>query len=370
MRLIFLFLLLWSNVAYAKQRVAVLEFRGVGIDSTVLLQVSDDARGGAREGLPTQEFEITSRENIKQILEDMGKDMSACDVECEVTLGRVIGADYVVSGSLMRIEGTYILTIKLHDTLSGSLLGQKKVQEQSTVALFDRTYAVTKALMLEKISSQQQLKLTDLVRTRFDSVPNGEVTVLVGGRPVCSRTPCTKEVPSGSHEVQYLKMEYFPWVETVYLEEGKEVLAELTSTFSTITVNTSPSILENNLQLNGKNQDLKKFKIRPGQHTIMLHDDCYVSEGIEVTIEPGKNEEYTIVPRFKKSAIQVLSFDKNQQVQPGEVYVDGHYLGTTPLQVVVPLCSKTLVVKHMGMKYTEQLKLRHNQVYKLNAVLK
>ena len=89
----------------------------------------------------------------------------------------------------------------------------------------------------------------------------------------------------------------------------------------------------------------------------------------EITLESGKNETYTIVPRFKKSAIEILSFDKSQNVQPGDVYVDGRYLGTTPLQAVVPLCSKKLVVKHKDLKFSEELHLRHHEVYKLNAIM-
>ena len=37
--LIILLMVCWSNVVWAKQRVAILEFRGVGIDQNVLMQM-------------------------------------------------------------------------------------------------------------------------------------------------------------------------------------------------------------------------------------------------------------------------------------------------------------------------------------------
>lgn len=49
--------------------VAVLEFQGNAEDQ-ILMQLSDEVRGGIREGLPRQKYSISTRENIRQILED------------------------------------------------------------------------------------------------------------------------------------------------------------------------------------------------------------------------------------------------------------------------------------------------------------
>jgi hypothetical protein len=145
--IVVLFLVCWSNVAFAKKRLAVLEFRGIGLEQTMLFQLSDEARGGAREGLPIQDYDITSRENIKQMLEDMGKTIEECDVECEVELGRVVGADYVLSGNVYQVEGNYILTLKLHDTVSGSLLSQKRIQSKTQLDMLQETYTVSRSMI-------------------------------------------------------------------------------------------------------------------------------------------------------------------------------------------------------------------------------
>ena len=361
-RWIFLFCcLVWSNVAFAKQRVAVLEFRGVGIEQQILFQLSDESRGGAREGLPVQEFDITSRENMKQMLEDMGKDLSACDVECEVELGRVVGADYVLSGTIFQAEGTYILTLKLHDTMSGSLLGQKRIQNTSQVQLFSQTYEVSKSMMVEKVAGAQQQNSGDMVSVTFTSVPSGEgVTVLVGGRPVCSKTPCTEKVPAGSREVQILRKEYFPWIETRTLSAGGTVNADLKATFSTLSVDTSPVGLS--LSLNGTPQAVENVIVQPGTHRIMVQDRCYIAEGLELSLQANENKEYTIHPKARKSGVNVVVYDSTQEPVPAKVFVDNRLIGEAPLRSVVPLCAKSIKVQYNGASQSASLSLKEHTV--------
>ena len=143
--LVCLLALTMSFSAWAEIRhVAILEFRGIGIKSEILLQLSDEARGGIREGLSIANFNVTSRENLQQILADMGKTIEECSVECEVSLGRDVGADFVLSGNLLKMEGTYLLTLKLHETTSGSLVSQKRLESSSIIDLFSKTNMVNK----------------------------------------------------------------------------------------------------------------------------------------------------------------------------------------------------------------------------------
>ena len=87
-----------------------------------------------------------------KVLEDMGKDLSAADVECEVELGRALQSDYVISGTIGKIDNMYILTLKLHDTSSGSLMGQKILRDTDKFVLLDQTGPETKALVVENIA--------------------------------------------------------------------------------------------------------------------------------------------------------------------------------------------------------------------------
>lgn len=50
-------------------------------------------------------YAVMTRESMAMILKDMGLDAQCQEGECEVETARNIGADLVVSGELVRIQG-------------------------------------------------------------------------------------------------------------------------------------------------------------------------------------------------------------------------------------------------------------------------
>ena len=139
-------LLMVSNAFAEIKRVAVLEFRGVGVDNVVLLKLSDQTRLAALEVLDSSTYELMTRENMMQILSDMGKDASCLEGICEVDVGRNIGADFIVTGDLYYTEGVYYLTLKLYETSRGVLLAGKDIEAKSFGDLKSQT--TTQALSI------------------------------------------------------------------------------------------------------------------------------------------------------------------------------------------------------------------------------
>ena len=68
-------------------------------------------------------LDVMTRENLLVLLESSGKKLDECEGECEVDTGRRIGADSVVSGDIQKVGSKYKLSLKLHDTHAGRLLG-------------------------------------------------------------------------------------------------------------------------------------------------------------------------------------------------------------------------------------------------------
>jgi TolB-like protein len=116
------------------KRLAVLEFQGKNLDADVLMTFSDTIRGGALEGIDGQGVVVMTRENMLVLLRDMGK-QECGEGDCEVETARNIGADYVVSGKVVRMEQLYVVTLKLHETKGGSLLGAETVEGASQIEL-------------------------------------------------------------------------------------------------------------------------------------------------------------------------------------------------------------------------------------------
>ena len=139
----------WIPAALAEQRVAVLEFRGVGIDENILHKLSDQTRRAATETLPQQEYIILTRENILMILDDMGKDVSCFEGSCEVEIGRNIGSDLLVTGNILKIEQHYSLTLTLYRTQDGSVLGMKEIYTENLLELTKQTHLTSVSLFTE-----------------------------------------------------------------------------------------------------------------------------------------------------------------------------------------------------------------------------
>ena len=116
------------------KRLAVLEFQGKNLDEDVLMTFSDTIRGGALQGIEGYGVVVMTRENMLVLLRDMGKQECA-EGDCEVETARNIGADYVISGKVVRMEQSYVVTLKLHETKGGSLLSAGTVDGASQVEL-------------------------------------------------------------------------------------------------------------------------------------------------------------------------------------------------------------------------------------------
>jgi formylglycine-generating enzyme required for sulfatase activity len=116
------------------KRLAVLEFKGESIKGEVLDTFADAVRGGAVEALAGRRVQVMTRENMMVLLKDMGK-KDCSEGDCEVETARNIGADFVVSGSVVRIDAAFVVTLKLHETKGGSLLASDQIEARSQIEL-------------------------------------------------------------------------------------------------------------------------------------------------------------------------------------------------------------------------------------------
>ena len=137
--------------ARAADRLAVLELTGEDASAAVLLQLSDKLRSGALQAAQTADLdlEIMTRESMAAILGDMGVDATCVEGQCEVETARNLQAAYVISGSLVRLEGQYIVTTKLHGAASGSLLATDEAMSATLLQLRAAVHAMGTALLVK-----------------------------------------------------------------------------------------------------------------------------------------------------------------------------------------------------------------------------
>ena len=114
--------LLTTSVARAGPlKIAVLELHDfAGLSRQEVGYITDLVRRQALS-LPQESYFVMTRENILEMLPP-GTDMAACEGECEVEAGRKVGADFVLSGEVIRFGSQLKVSLKMHDTKSSRLL--------------------------------------------------------------------------------------------------------------------------------------------------------------------------------------------------------------------------------------------------------
>lgn len=131
--------------APAQEKVAVLEFevtKGIDLDR---IYFSDKVRGGVGKRAP--QLFVMTRESTEALLEASGKTIADCTGECEVEIGRKLQADYVVSGRIAKVGSRFALTMRLHRTADGRLLGSEEAMGKDADALVDGVGAAVAQLL-------------------------------------------------------------------------------------------------------------------------------------------------------------------------------------------------------------------------------
>jgi len=139
-----------ANSQTVSKRLAVLEFKGAKIESEVLDAFADAVRGGAVEGLAGRGVQVMTRENMMMLLKEMGK-KECSEGDCEVETARNIGADFVVSGSVVKIDDAFVVTLKLHETKEGNLLATNQIDAKKQLDVLRQLRERGRALVANNV---------------------------------------------------------------------------------------------------------------------------------------------------------------------------------------------------------------------------
>ena len=200
------------SISYATKRLAVLEFQGIGVDEEIVSLLADDVRIGVLEGIgnrlvDNEEILVMTRENMMEFMKEMDKDPLECFGECEVEVARNIGADYLISGKIIKVEQIYVLHLKLHESSRGELLAGEQAREDDLTKMLDTAITSGRTLIQKGISlsdaptptivSQPStpIQSAGLKSNENDIIVNFETEpacaeVYVDGQFLCSQTPC------------------------------------------------------------------------------------------------------------------------------------------------------------------------------------
>ena len=126
-----------------KHRITVLEFEGTGVEEGLLTSLADEARVALIDDLNIRDFIILTHENTLTILHDMGLGDDAFKGEDAVEVGRNIHVEFIIVGSVSKVDRTYVVTLKMYDTDSAKLIHASHVESKRLSKLYKRVYKAT-----------------------------------------------------------------------------------------------------------------------------------------------------------------------------------------------------------------------------------
>ena len=343
---------LWSSFAYAEERLAILEFRNIhkattADESAYIAEIFRDL--GAK--LEKRGLIIMTKENILQLLPP-GKTLEQCLGECEVETGRKIGADYVLSGEILKLgaELGYRVTAKIHKTRTAALLSSE-IYEGLTFKQLEQDIRSNPAKDVfrslrkgpaaapafeergfgDKAVSTPTWQSSSTI-VEFRTEPPGALVEIDGG-VACQQTPCSREVLLGAHEMALRRIDYLPLVENLDVISGqKPVVRTLEADFGLVVLKTEPAegldVFLDNKPIG--TTPVKEIHVGPGPHRILVKHASYYEKGLDFSLERGKAREISLRPDAKVVAVRIGAKDSNGNDVVATVRIDNKIVGKTP----------------------------------------
>jgi TolB-like protein len=117
--IITVFTLLFPSV-YARINMAVVDFEAKGI-SEVNVSILTERLG--IELFKTDKFNIIERQQMDEILKEQGFQQTGCfSNECVVEMGKLVGVEQIVTGSVSKFENIYSISARVIDVQTGKVL--------------------------------------------------------------------------------------------------------------------------------------------------------------------------------------------------------------------------------------------------------
>ena len=365
--------------ASATERLAVLEIGESNIPPQVLISIMDRVRAGILKAVDGSEILIMTRENMNVLLQDQGIDASCVEGQCEVEIGRNIGATFVVSGSILEIPGeAIVLTLKMHGTKEGNLIATE-IQESKTVkGLLDSAqnagFQIARSLggngsqnsgagvgQFGQNTSQFQMNQATGAIVNFESEPSG-AEVRVDGRYICD-TPCNQEL-AGNIKVEMNLRRYDRWEELVNTSSKQTVNAKLVAQFGLLSVSSTPSDLKIKINGDSYRTPVNTIQLPIGVAEVLLDEEGYHQAGERVDIKSGNSHNVQLNAQQQQGGLIVRSYSENGGAKREIIKVDKKQIGLTPFSGPLQIGVHEIQV---GSQF-KRLRIQQGQVLTLLSV--
>jgi TolB-like protein len=390
--------ILQPALASAQSKVAVLELRNeANITSQETAYLTDKVRNAASRTLGPSGFIVMTKENIRDLLPP-GTDLAKCTTaSCEVEVGRKIGADYIVTGEILKFSDGFRANLKAHHSGTGAFLGAEVCKGKSLESIEGGMMEAAKSLFItvrkhagsgppmpgiiggkigETPTGAWSPEGEDAAVVRFESVPAGAF-VTADGNTVCPQTPCSEEIQVGPVTIAMHKKRYISKLEIVDISKDmKPITWKLDPNFALLNVLSEPPALS--VTVKDKNKDkenevgktpLKNHMLDPGIYSVLVTDPRYFDTGEEFSINAGETKDIKVILTPRLGGLKISTRDQEGNAVQADVYIDGKKVGVTPGTFKVIIGEHHIEVRSPSGDWSERVEVKEKETLAIDATV-
>ena len=343
------FLAFGVNLAAAEPaRIAVLELRNdADLKARETAYFTDIVREAAVQ-LPSNRFTVITRENILQMLPP-DTTLADCEGDCEIETGRNIGADFIVTGGIIRLGESLKLSLQLYRVHSGRLLKTERATAKTVEALEGAVRERSALLFTPLIRVDATQSSSDEIRpsadtfeinreqakalVRFKTTPPGAV-VAVDGKPLC-QTPCSKALAHGPHVIEFIKPEHLTSRVELVLTKSRTIARTLVLDKGSVTIKSDPTGQAIELSAVGETPRKVgytplKLTLAPGRYRVRVGaSPCTKPHTKTIAITRGQNTAERFAPAIQYAGLKIELVDDAGHDREGVIFLNGRKMGST-----------------------------------------
>jgi len=256
---------------------------------------------------------VLTRENIMVILQRKNIDPTKCsEASCAVEYARLLGADRVVTCSILRVKNMNYIYLHLYETDTGRVL--TSVEEETSAGVEEIIEIV--GLLGERIFIGEKKEKKEFIKSEkkgilyITSEPSGGI-IIVDEMNTGERTPTVLKLNEGWHDIKIVKEEYEEWEKSVYVKADKEtnieaVLEKRKELFGFLKIESEPDSADVYIDGEKFGKTPLVTKIKSGKYRVKVIKEGYLKKEEVVSVPPDKKVSLNV--KLLKGKKEMMNF--------------------------------------------------------------
>ena len=153
----------------SQDTVAIMDFEAIGITELEARALSQRV---SSEIIRMEEFRVVEREQMERILNEQKFQYSGCvDISCAVKIGKIIGAQLIVVGSVSKIGNLYSIDSRLIDVQTSE--AQESAQYTTTSTL-EYLYTEGTTVIASQLCGVKEISAVPIYKHQYKSIPKNK----------------------------------------------------------------------------------------------------------------------------------------------------------------------------------------------------